>query len=183
MPRLFVAVKIPQPIQDQLRKLYTPIPTARWVDFGSIHITLKFIGEVSDPQVAGIKTALHTFNTQAFDLFIEGVGTFPKRKPPRVLWVGLHHQPKLLTLQAKVESALGALGFPPEDRPFSPHLTLARLKTEKPLQQVTQFLQDHATLKLSPFHVTEFALIKSVLSPQGARYTDVAHYSLEGTDE
>lgn len=183
--RLFVAVPIPQAIQDQLRKLHTSIPTARWVDVANIHITLKFIGEVDQHQATGITSMLRTFQSPAFDIHLQGVGTFPpgNRKPPRVLWVGIHPQPLLAALQRKVESALNALGIPPEDRPFSPHLTLARFKTEKPLSQVDQFLAQHADFKLPSFHVTEFLLMKSQLSPQGAQYSHLAAYPLEGVED
>ncbi|PJF22557.1 MAG: RNA 2',3'-cyclic phosphodiesterase [Phototrophicales bacterium] len=184
--RLFTAVPIPQPIQDLLHKLYTNIPTARWVDMANLHLTLKFIGEVDDTQASGINTMLRTVQSPAFDLQLKGIGVFPqsKRKPPRVLWVGISKSPELFTLQKKVEAALATLGILPEDRPFSPHLTLARFKTQKPLMEVERLLTRHADFQLPPFRVTHFQLIQSQLTPQGARYTLLAQYPLQGdTDE
>ena len=107
---------------------------------------------------------------------MRGVGRFPPgKRPARVLWAGIVEQPALLALQAAVETALGAVGFEPEDRPFSPHITLARLKGDA---TVERFLQQHGAFRAEPFTVSEFYLVSSLLTPQGPLYRYEAHFPL-----
>ena len=178
MMRLFVAIDLPDTVKDRLTALQTDIPTARWVNRNQMHLTLFFIGDTD--QIGTIKTALADVQTKAFPLTLAGVGRFPKRRrePPRVLWVGVNAEPALQDLHRQVTAALVSVGFKPEARPFSAHITLARLKTRDPLDQVDQFLDDHRALQIPPFSVSEFVLFSSILSPQGARYRREAVFSL-----
>lgn len=174
--RLFVAIDFPDDIKDQVGTLKAEIPTARWVNRDQMHLTLFFIGETE--RIQAVRDALAGVKAAPFDLTLSGVGRFPPgdRKPPRVLWVGIDPQPALNHLQVNVNAALTAIGFQTEDRPFSPHLTLARLKTEHPSPETAQFLAAHQSFQTSPISISAFTLYSSVLSSGGARYTHEAVY-------
>ena len=177
--RLFVAIDLPDAIKDQLDTLQTHLPTARWVQRQQMHLTLFFLGETD--RLADIQAALAGIETPPFELSLTGVGRFPKRRkqPPRVLWVGIDAEPVLVQLHAQVTTALAKIGFASEDRPFSPHITLARLKTRDPLPEVDAFLGAHSAFRAPAIAITEFILFSSVLTPQGARYEREAVFSLQ----
>jgi RNA 2',3'-cyclic 3'-phosphodiesterase len=181
MPRLFVAVELPPAVRADLAALRADIPGARWVKPEQMHLTLRFIGaDVPDDRVEPIREALATVTGAAFSLTLRGVGRFPPgdRKPPRVLWAGMDKAPALFALQHSVESALAAVGFPPEDRPFSAHITLARVNARQPIPQADRFLRAHADFAAGPFPVDQFVLFQSALSPQGPRYQQLGIYPL-----
>jgi RNA 2',3'-cyclic 3'-phosphodiesterase len=181
MPRLFVAVDLPEEHKRLLSGLQTDIPTARWSRPQQMHLTLRFIGaDVPAEQLEPIKTALRDIRAEGFDLELRGVGRFPPgtKKAPRVLWVGIKPQPALNHLQRRVESALAAIGIAPGDKPFSPHITLARLKARRSPPQAKAFLAEREDFRAEPFPVTEFLLISSLLAPGGSKYTYEERYFL-----
>ena len=182
MPRLFIAIEIPADIKDHLLNLKTSIPSARWAKAPQMHLTLRFIGEVSDKQANDIKSALGKIESPGFDMTLAGVGRFPpqKKKGARVLWVGVDAGPQLENLHRKIETALDEIGFEPERKRFNPHITLARLKAYKTPPEAVNFLEDHADFNAGTFAVARFVLVKSVLSSQGAKYTNLAEYGLSG---
>ncbi len=171
--RLFVAVELPDAVKDQLVALKTDLPNAVWVKRPAFHLTLRFLGDRIDPiRLTPIQLALASIQADAFSLALRGTGRFPPgtRRPARVLWVGLTEQRALLTLHAAVEQALAQADFPPEDRPFSPHITLARLKGDQTAPQVERFLDRQRAFHSDPFTVSSFHLISSVLTPDGPNY-------------
>lgn len=178
--RLFVAVDLPDDLKTTLLRLQTDIPTARWSNRHQMHLTLFFIGETD--QIAAVKAALEKVQLAPFDWSLAGVGRFPpgKRQPPRILWAGVEAPAALGALHAQVATALASLGFVTDERPFSPHITLARLKTNGPLPAVDAFLDQHRAFRAGPAAVSEFVLFSSELSPQGARYRREAVYPLRG---
>lgn len=182
--RLFAAVEFPDAVKDQLVALKTDIPGAAWVKRPALHLTLRFLGDPIDPiRLTPIKLALASVQSDAFTLTLRGVGRFPEnaRRPARVLWVGIEAQPALLALHQAVESALAEADFPPEDRAFSPHVTLARLKGgdgEPQASQVARFIENHKAFHSAAIPITAFHLFSSVLTPQGPRYTDEATIGL-----
>lgn len=180
MPRLFIAIDFPESVKQAAKTLKTDISGASWVNTGNIHLTLRFLGDMADEQVEPIKTALGEIKASPFEVKISGVGKFPQneKKAPRVLWMGIVPKPELNHLQEQVESAMLKLGFPPGNPPFSPHITLARLKPPKSVRDVQAFLDKHHDFALSTFVVTEFFLYSSILSSQGAQYTHEARFSL-----
>lgn len=180
MPRLFIAIELPQEVKIQLAELQTHIPTARWVQPEHMHLTLRFLGDVPENRVTPLKSALEAVESACFDLTLQGVGRFPpqERNAPRVLWVGIKSQPVLIDLYQKIERTLRSVGFPQDNNTFHPHITLARLKAQKPVMQATTFLEKQARFQVRPFPVTRFALVSSVLSPQGPVYTHEAVYAL-----
>uniref|UniRef100_C6E7Z2 RNA 2',3'-cyclic phosphodiesterase n=1 Tax=Geobacter sp. (strain M21) TaxID=443144 RepID=C6E7Z2_GEOSM len=167
MPRLFVAIDLPEEIKASLSQLSCAVPGARWVDPSQIHLTLRFIGDVDPQTVSRIKKVLSVVQFAPFPLSVAGVGHFPPRGFPRVLWVGVEPRPELMALQQRIESALQRAGVSPEERPFSPHITLARLK-ETPPAAVAALESSHRGLAYPPFPATQYVLYSSVLTPKGA---------------
>jgi RNA 2',3'-cyclic 3'-phosphodiesterase len=167
MPRLFIAIDIPGPIKEALTQFTRELPAARWVPADQIHLTLRFIGEAGPQAFAAIKGALAGIQFHPFQLGLHGAGHFPPGKHPRVLWVGVEANPELMELYQDLELALVDVGIPPEERPFSPHLTLARLKTSAPAA-VGSFETRHGELAFAPFEVREVILYSSVLANDGA---------------
>lgn len=167
MIRLFVAIDLPPPVKAALSVLAPELPIARWVAPEEIHLTLRFIGEVDEQSFSAIKTSLSVITSPPFPLTLSGVGHFPPRGRPSVLWVGMEPSERLLQLQREIELALTATGIPADERPFSPHITLARLK-ETPPAAVNKFEIRHGDLSFSPFEVGEFILYSSILTKQGA---------------
>ncbi len=183
--RLFIAIEIPEgikremsAIQEQLRKSGAD---AGWTRPEGIHLTLKFLGEVAEEKVPDIKAAMTEAVQGAvgFRLEVAGAGAFPNSKSPRVLWLGVRGDiERLAALQSSVEGAMVKVGFDPEDRTFSPHLTLARIKylpRRFSWQQVIEGIRD---TKLGGIDVAAVSLMKSELRPSGAVYTEIEKVQL-----
>jgi 2'-5' RNA ligase len=175
MPRLFLAIDIPAPVKAALGKLAPELPVARWIATDQIHLTLRFVGEVDEERAKAIKRSLFGVAFAEFALSMRGVGHFPPAGRPRVLWVGTEPCNPLLRLQQAIELALMDAGIPADERGFSPHLTLARLK-ETPPAAVHKFELRHADVCFPPFQVGEFILYSSVLGRQGALHNKEAVY-------
>jgi 2'-5' RNA ligase len=171
--RLFVGIDLPPPLKLQLSLLAAGLPGAKWVDPGNHHLTLRFIGEVDEGEAADIDTALAQIRAPRFDVTLASVGHFGLR----MLWVGVERNPALQHLHEKIESALGRLGYPPEERRYTPHVTLARLKGMNE-GKLTGYLSEHALFRAAPFPVERFSLIASYLTKSGAIYEDQADYDL-----
>jgi 2'-5' RNA ligase len=173
MLRLFVGIALPPDLKLKLSLMASGVQGAKWVDSGNYHVTLRFIGEVDERQVADIDAALLKIHAPRFEVTLATVGHFGLRQ----LYVGVERNPVLQHLHEKIESALSRLGFPPEERRYTPHVTLARLKyvTEGKLQS---YLSDHALFHAAPFTVDRFSLIASYLTKSGAIYEDQADYRL-----
>ncbi len=177
MHRLFVAIELPEWVKAELSGLSYGLPNTQWVPDEQLHLTLRFIGEVDKVQFEEIARALTEVQLDPFDLVLEGVGTFPPRGTPTVLWVGIEKSEPLLQLRRRVDSALNQAGVPPEGRKFSPHITLARLKNA-PMSRLGPFLAGHALFKLEPFEIEEFQLFSSQLTSKGAIHTLEETFSL-----
>jgi 2'-5' RNA ligase len=150
----------------------------KWIGRDQMHLTLRFIGEVDESRFHAIQTALGEIQAAPFEFRLKGVGQFPPRGTPRVLWVGLSAPEALTDLQRRVELVLTGLGLEGEDRPFSPHITLGRVKTPPPALLVNTFLNKNRPFETPPIPVSEFILYSSQLRPQGALYQREAVYPL-----
>jgi len=177
MPRLFVAMDLPQLVAAELAAFCCGVPGARWVAPEQLHLTLRFIGEVDGGLGREIREALQAVAGSAFDLRVKGFGFFPPRKQPRVLWAGVEPADEVTALRNRIERALVGLGVAPEMRKFSPHITLARLDGT-PVSRVTQFLAGNSLYASPAFTVSEFYLYSSVLTPKGAIHNSEASYPL-----
>lgn len=184
--RLFIAIELPDGIkraiaavQEELRKAGAD---ASWTRPEGIHLTLKFLGDAPDAKVPAITAALAAAVREAtrFRLDVAGAGAFPNSKNPRVLWVGVRGDAaKLAAVQASVERAMAGLEFEPEDRPFSPHLTLARIKYLRPRFSWQQAIEGIKDASLGGFDVIAVSLMKSELKPSGAVYTELSRVELK----
>ena len=167
MPRLFIAVDMPETIKNNLSLMAFGIPGAKWVAPEQLHLTVRFIGEVDGGLFRDIKEILGEIHFASFSLQLKGVGYFPPRGAPRVLWVGLEKSEPLQLLRKKIDTALLRVRIEPEGRKFSPHITLARLKNS-PVNKIANFLSGNGLFSQEPFQVEDFKLYSSVLSPKGA---------------
>ena len=180
MHRLFVAIDLPEPVKERLAEICFGIPGAKWVKPEQLHLTLRYIGEVDGATFVDIREALATIDLPPFSVCLKGLGCFPPRKTPRVLWVGIdppHEQ--LFRLRKRVETTLVRLGVEPEHRKFAPHITLARLN-ETPMNRLANFLAGNSLFSAEPFPVENFHLYSSSLSSKGAIHTLEASYPLTG---
>jgi len=178
MLRLFVGIGFPPELKLRLSLLQAPLPGARWVDAGNLHLTLRFIGEVPEDVAADIDEALSRLRARHFTLQLAGTGVFSPEKP-RTLWVGIERHPELVALHDKVERALVRAGLPPEPRKFAPHVTLARLHNPA-FGPLGDFLAAQAQFRAAPLPVDRFSLIASFPTKAGSVYEDQADYPLSG---
>lgn len=179
--RAFIAVELPEPVRQALRREQARFrevcPDAKWTRPEGIHLTLKFLGDISTQQETQVRDALSGMEPfEKFTVRVQGFGFFPGAKRPRIFWVGLEAPPELARLAGKVETALTALGFPPEKRAFKPHLTLARFKVPRPQPRLEALLAVQNSPLLESFEVSEFFLWESRLLPGGAEYHKVARF-------
>ena len=177
MIRLFVALELPAALRQRLALMGGGVPGARWQREDQVHLTLRFIGEVEESTAADIDDALAAIRAPRFFMELSGVGEFGG-KVPRALWAGVRVGDELAHLQRKVETALQRLGLPAEERKFSPHVTLARLKGA-PRGKVLEFLTHHALLSSPPFEVERFVLFSSHLGSGGSVYHLEREYPLQ----
>lgn len=180
MPRLFIAIDPPPAIKARLAALGGGVPGARWTAAEQIHLTLRFIGEVEGGLFADIAEGLAEVRAAPFALAIDGVGHFPPRGAPKLLWAGVADPAGALTrLRGRVEARLRALGLEADGRKFTAHLTLARLKGA-PIGRVRDFLAHRADLASEPFTIADFHLYSSHLGAGGAIHRIEASYPLTG---
>jgi 2'-5' RNA ligase len=142
-----------------------------------IHLTLRFIGEVDSSSCGRITDALSEVRADPFELQVKGIGHFPPRRTPKVLWLGLDQSEPLLQLQRRVEAKLQQSGLTPEGRKFSAHITIARFNNPH-LDKVAAFMAAHSLFELPPFRAKEFHLYSSFLTSGGAVHTLEASYPL-----
>jgi RNA 2',3'-cyclic 3'-phosphodiesterase len=177
MIRLFVAIDIPASIRGMLHIMGRGIPGARPVSEEQIHLTVRFIGEVEGGMAKDIAESLEEVQARPFLLSIYGVGHFPPRGAPRILWAGVSKSEELILLRNRVERQLIACGLPAEQRKFAPHITIARLKNS-PINRVGEFLGGNALFHTEAFTVDNFRLYASRLIKNGAVHTIQQQYNL-----
>ena len=168
-------------IQNRLRKLIQG--DIRWVRPEGIHLTLKFFGDVSGDDVANIATVVGKAaeGERSFSLAVGGVGVFPDPHRPRVLWLGMNGDvERLQVFQKELGQALLQIGFPREERPFRPHLTLGRIRTSKGLIGLARALEREAEYTAGQFIASGLSLIQSELTPRGAIYTRLKGFPFSG---
>jgi 2'-5' RNA ligase len=180
MPRLFVALAVPDAADDALHALCHSVPGARWTLPGDFHLTLRFVGDVGPEAFRDLREALARVKGPPFTLALKGVGHFPFRGPPRVLWAGAHctgdppHPPALdplALLQREVEKLVVGLGHRPDGRNFHAHVTLARLGEGRGVSdRVAQFLAANGLWRTEPFTVDAVHLYSSRTYEDGPQY-------------
>jgi 2'-5' RNA ligase len=183
--RLFIAIEIPESVKKELAaaqgRLRVSGVDASWTRIEGMHLTLKFLGEVADQQVteiiSGLRKAVEGIGP--LGLSVSGVGTFPNPKNARVVWTGLAGDiEQLMRLQGAVENAMVLLGMAREERKFTPHLTLGRIKYIRSCDTWIKTLEEVKDITRPGFEVTSVSLMKSELKPAGAVYTEMGRVEL-----
>ncbi len=156
-----------------------PCAHVKWSPVYNLHITLQFIGEWPAGELEKLETALAAVARRPpLEIMVRGVGWFPNAHHPRVFWAGIHGGPQLETLARDVEAALLPLGIARDEREFSPHLTLARIKQPTPLDALRQAVADLQSVDFGAFSADRFYLYRSQPGSAGSIYTKLAEFSL-----
>jgi 2'-5' RNA ligase len=177
MLRLFVALPVPAAIAERLALMGGGIPGAAWVPADTMHITLRFIGEVPETDAEEIGHALARVTARGFNVEIAGVDTFGQGRKARAIYARVAPTPELDILQGRVEAAVVVAGQPREARKFVPHVTLARLKGAPP-ERLRSFIEGHSLMRAPSFRAEEFILYESRIGNGGPVYVPLAEYPL-----
>ena len=169
--RLFVAIDLPQSIRKLLIDLDPQIRGVHWTEQNQMHLTLGFFGDVPEDVDLRLREKLGAIQFRAFVLPIFGVGTFPPKGPPKIIWIGVGRgHPHLFQLHKRVNDAALAVGLEIDLRPWHPHITLARCR-DVSAGAIRKFLQPNADLDVGMFRVDAFHLYCSELMPSGPIHT------------
>lgn len=191
MIRSFIAIHLDEKAVAALRKAQSLLrnrpagQAARWGRVEDIHLTLKFLGDVPADSMPEIVEALKAACAPGapFEITLAGLGCFPNCRQPRVVWVGIKEVAALRTLQSAIEEAMNDLGYAPEERAFSPHLTLARVERNAKPKEVAALgseVERAGLGEIATLHVQSVHLIRSDLRPAGPIYTELAEAQLLG---
>lgn len=181
MFRLFVGIALPDWVRQELDGVCEGLPGARWVDAETMHITVRFIGEVDGGMADDVHDALCRVSAPAFSLVMTGVDCFEQAGKVHTLWVGVEKQPLLSRLRDKVEYALIRAGLDPERRKFKPHVTLARFRNGDP-DRLGAYLQRNSRFATAPFLIDAFTLFRSYQSAGGPHYEALMRYPLAASE-
>ncbi len=188
--RTFIAIELPAEIKDCLSRLQQDLKAAqadvKWVQPQNIHLTLKFLGEIDEKKLDKISGIIEDTceKKDKFHVCISSLGAFPKTESPRVIWVGIDTGDKEIKQMAKeLEQNLAKIGIPKEDRPFSSHITIGRMRTPLNRERLVQGLKNKAGLggQNLEFYVSKITLFKSTLTPKGPIYEALKEASLTTT--
>ncbi len=183
--RTFICIEVPQPLLkqcDALQKKLEPFGKGvRWSRIGGLHLTLKFLGDVPEQQLAAVAGAVGDAvrETPPFDYKLKNCDAFPNFKRPRVFWVGIEEPAQVLSmLHQRLEKALAEIGFAKEKRRFSPHLTLGRVKSADGVREISGFLQ-RENFETRWTKAQAVTVMKSELKSAGAEYTPLFTFTFE----
>jgi len=190
--RSFIAIELPDELKSELTQLQAKLKLGRqswvkWVDPYGVHLTLKFLGDIAIDRTGEITKAIEAAaqGMSPFRLEVKGIGVFPNLRRVQVAWVGISGEvDKLGQLQQRIESNLAHLGFTPESRPFTPHLTLARLRDQASSderQRFGQLIADTRFEAVHPIEVDAINLMRSQLTREGAIYSQISSTGLRGS--
>jgi 2'-5' RNA ligase len=184
--RVFIGLDIPGEVRarisEYMQRVRALAPDARWVRTESLHVTLKFVGELAEGRVEAIQEALGQVKAPPFEIEFGNVGFFPNPRSARVFWIGIHASDALPQLAATIDERLEKLGIAREEKAYKPHLTLARATsgkaTDRCLQGIQQRLDPEEPLQFGTMTAREFFLYKSELLRGGAKYTKLRGFPL-----
>ena len=183
MIRSFIAISLDPEIISNIEKTQKQLKTlsadVKWVNPRSIHLTLKFLGSVEERDIEkialGIQNGIKGF--KPWSAAVKNVGAFPSLKSPRVVWIGIEDPGgQIIKLQNQIEKEMANLGFEEEERKFSPHLTLGRVRSPKGKNELVQYLLDEREQSFGEIKVDRLILFKSELKPTGAIYTALREF-------
>lgn len=177
--RCFIAIEIPETIRKSISDIIDGLKKSgsdvKWVADENIHITLQFLGETEESVIPAIKEALDKILApySPFYIKITDIGCFPDRRRPRVIWVGMEESQTLINLRKDIAEELVKFGYQKEERGFTPHVTIGRVKSNKNMNKLLKRIDEVKTTRFSDFQAQHITLMKSELKPSGAK-----HYSL-----
>jgi 2'-5' RNA ligase len=175
--RLFVAIHVPERIRTTIAILLDEFrlidPELKWIKSENLHITLKFLGKTDASQLDAVVKALSTIARSAHPITFNfaGLGFFPNARRPNILWTGIQASANAQVIVQEIDQALAVLGFPLQQREFTPHLTLGRFEKRALSRNMQSAIERNASGKFGGFTATEFHLIQSKLNSSGAEYT------------
>lgn len=181
--RLFTALDLTPEVANALRdllELLQPAARLRWSRPENLHLTLKFIGEWPEEKLDDLRRALAAVAVQPVDVKLAGLGFFPNARAPRVFWVGIDAPPEMAALAARIDRAIEPLGIAPEKRPYSPHLTLARIQEHTALNRLHEAIRSLPSTDFGAFVADRFYLYQSRLTPIGSIYTKIGEFGGRG---
>ncbi len=183
--RTFIAIAVPESVlrscEDIMARLKELNLQGRFAKSESIHLTLQFLGNIEEDQIAPIARVLEQAGSgvASFDLEVSQLGVFPNLAHPRVVWIGVEPVDGLMTLQSEIQEGLKLLGFPQVNRDFHPHLTLLRLKSRKNLDGLSEYFQaEGSQQRAGVIPVGEIHLYQSILKRQGAEHRKLLTFEL-----
>ena len=169
--RLFVAIDIPAPVTQLLTEMNPHVPGVRWLPPEQIHLTVSFLGKVLLPNEELLREKLAAIRFTAFFMPVIGIGTFPAKGKPNVIWAGVGNgHPQLFHVYKRVQEAALAAGIEPDLRTWHPHITFARCRDVAP-HEIRPFLKQHAEFDAGLIRVESLVLYSSVPGPLGSAYT------------
>jgi len=183
--RTFIAVELSSEVRRRLAAAQERLRRApcavKWVKPALMHITLKFLGEIAETAVPEIEAVLASAAREAggpFDLAVTGLGAFPQRGALRVLWAGVRDEGQLLRVHRRLDEGLAALGIARDHRPYSPHLTIGRVRGPRGAGALRELLARDAATEFGSCTIHEVVLVQSVLAPTGPLYTPLRREKL-----
>ncbi len=187
--RCFIAAEIPDAVKKKIGETIQALrgtnADVRWVPEANLHITLKFLGSTEESMVETISDSLKKKIAPGASFYIKiaDIGFFPAGHRPRVIWIGIKDGVFMGELQKAVDGAMSVLGFPPEDRPFSPHLTIGRVRSGKGTLMLLKKIEELQGTDFGDIEIRGITLMKSELRPSGAEYSSLAEIGLKGRND
>ncbi len=182
--RCFISINLEESLKMEIDKaieiLRSGNPDVRWVPVGNMHMTLKFLGNTEEETASSLDEKLSRLAArhESFRLNLRGIGLFPDKRRPRVVWIDIPDSEDLKELQRDVEEAALSAGFEREDRPFSPHLTIGRVRSSRGMNSLLAAIETLKDKDFGNIEVNAVSLMKSDLRPAGAQYTTLAEFRL-----
>ena len=185
--RVFIAIELPEAVKKEMSRVQNKIMNTankiKWVSYASMHITLKFLGEIKEKRLNKVFEAVEriTIERDSFSIEIKGAGIFPDKGSPRVIWIGIKEGSIELTQMAKeLEKKLSEQGFPQEGKKWMPHITLGRVKQLKDEEIIRKLITEERHTPGGKAKVKEVTVMQSHLTPRGAIYSSLQRFSLRG---
>lgn len=185
--RCFISIPLPEEIRKGMLVIQERLKVSRadvsWTRSEGVHLTLKFLGEVEEKVLPDIEDALGRAASyiKPFSLDLSGIGIFPDKRRPRVVWIGIKGDVEsIIKLQGSVEKEFGKIGFPAEKRAFTPHITLGRIRSPRNVEGLLNLIEEEKDISIDGFEVLNVHLMRSQLRPAGAIYTELYSVTLKG---